>query len=222
MKNYAVFILPFVAVLAVLIGGEPVNAQTIINFDVDAEGIPIDAPDEFIDAVPLSDLFAPLGVVFSGGGSMINGGSILNVSGNFGVNARSGTNFLTFNALAKNMDGGTAAGPEVLNFSVRVSSISIFGSTGSDTGVLTMEGRRADAVVAAMEVAGVPGEYVELGLTDPIGFDQIILNHRDDLDQSFVFDDLQYRFVPEPSTAVSLLVVTCLSGPWLRKNFDGV
>ena len=53
-------------------------------------------PCAFNQTVALSNQYAGLGVIFAGP-SGNDGGAVLDQCGNFGINARSGTNFLAFN-----------------------------------------------------------------------------------------------------------------------------
>jgi len=54
------------------------------------------APTTFEATTPLTTLYSPLGVTFSGIGG--TPGSILDQGGNFGINAHSGNDFLAFNS----------------------------------------------------------------------------------------------------------------------------
>ena len=83
----------------------------LINFDTDASGNALSAPCFFGATTRLTELYAPLGVHFSGPGGN-DGGAILNECSNFGVNALSSPNFLAFNRSAPMSDGGIPQDPE--------------------------------------------------------------------------------------------------------------
>ncbi|MCU0633463.1 MAG: PEP-CTERM sorting domain-containing protein [Gemmatimonadaceae bacterium] len=85
------------------------QAQSI-NFDN------VTAPCNFSQTTALTNLYAGLGVTFGGTG----GGAILNQCGNFGINARSGVNFLAFNTTAY------ATGPQEIFLAGVANSFSIF------------------------------------------------------------------------------------------------
>lgn len=79
------------AAVAALVAAIPASAG-MVDFDG------TNAPELFADSVALSDLYAPLGLAFSGASAV--GGSILNQSAEMGFLARSGTDFLAFNVEA--------------------------------------------------------------------------------------------------------------------------
>lgn len=82
-----------------------------------------------------------MGVVFEGP-APLDGGGILNQGGNFGVNARSGTDFLAFNRNSLFSDGGTPRDPENLLFDSFVNEVSIWASGGNQSTSFMMEGFR--------------------------------------------------------------------------------
>lgn len=89
------------------------------------------APCVFLQAEPLGNEYTPVGPAFY---SPIPsaGGAVIGQCGNFGINARSGTDFLAFNAEATMINGKAPAGPEVIRFPTPVSNISLFVG-GTDT-----------------------------------------------------------------------------------------
>lgn len=93
----------------------PAVAQSSINFDGTG------APCLFSSTGPLTTLYSPQGVTFSGNGA------ILNQCGGFPVgNAHSGTDFLAFNT------GAGYPSSEIISFSTTQSFFDIYiGSTGS-------------------------------------------------------------------------------------------
>ena len=83
---------------------------TVIDFD------DLTAPCSFRDTTALRERYAASGVHFTGP-EQNDGGAILNMCGTFGVNARSGENFLAFNRYSSGMlDGGMPADPETIEF----------------------------------------------------------------------------------------------------------
>lgn len=102
-----------VAVLAAALPATSFAATTTIDF----EGT--NAPCCFISTSPLTNAYAGLGATFSGVGG--TGGSILNQSGSFGFNARSGTDFLAFNTTVNGISG-----VEAISFSSLQSNVSIW------------------------------------------------------------------------------------------------
>ncbi len=107
------FLIAFLGIV-LLSRGQPAEAgQVLISFDTDALGKALNAPSDFNDATALTNLYAPLGIHFSGP-STFDGGAILNAGAvpsppeddnspggppqpDFGVFAHSGTNVLAFN-----------------------------------------------------------------------------------------------------------------------------
>ena len=89
------------------------------------------APCVFLQAEPLGNEYTPVGPAFY---SPIPsaGGAVIGQCGNFGINARSGTDFLAFNNESTLINGKAPAGPEVIRFSTPVSNISLFVG-GTDT-----------------------------------------------------------------------------------------
>ena len=83
------------------------------------------APCAFLQAEPLGNEYTPAGPAFHTA-FPASGGAAIGQCGNFGINARSGTDFLAFNNRATLINGNTPAGPEVIRFSVPVANILLF------------------------------------------------------------------------------------------------
>lgn len=111
-----------VVALTGLVAAMPASAG-VIDFDG------TNAPVLFSDTAPLNDLYAPLGVAFSGAGAL--GGSILHQASEFGFTARSGTDFL-----ALNTEAGTAK-TERIAFASAQNLVSLYAAT-SEQGTFTM------------------------------------------------------------------------------------
>jgi hypothetical protein len=191
-----------------LLGLLPVagRAQTpiLINFDVDAEGNPLDAPLLFSQANPLRDTYASLGVLFEGP-SANDGGAILQAE----EFARSGSNVLAFNDNSTLANGGRARDPEIILFDQDVSEVSIFAS-GSlfDTRFFMTAFNAAGDVITDTEAFSDDGAYVALSLAGT-GIRRIELAHEYTTAPPtpfYVYDDLTFRpsvVIPGPG---SLLV----------------
>jgi hypothetical protein len=196
--------------LFVLTLGAAHSNAVVINFDVDANGNPLTVPGSFSQTQPLRNEYSSLGVTFSGPGPL-DGGAILNQSANFGVNARSTPNFLAFNRIATMANGGLARDPETLTFSGPVSSVSIWASGGGNPTSFRMEAFTSGGIGVGSSTVGSPGGgYAQLSIpnpTQPIG--RITLTEIGG-DGSFVYDDLEFAFIPEPASIGAVLVAGSL------------
>src|ERR1041385_7755305 len=94
MKVYDVLYYLLLVVPGTLLNAAPVT----INFDFDPAGNPVAAPATFERTMPLTELYAPLGVHFAGPSADF-GGAILNMGAGFGISPFSGTNVLAFNRI---------------------------------------------------------------------------------------------------------------------------
>ena len=182
----------------------------LINFDVDAGGNPITAPGSFSLSQPLRNEYSSLGVTFSGPGPL-DGGAILNQSGNFGVQARSAPNFLAFNRASTMQNGGVPRDPETLVFSTPASDVTIFASGGGQATAFRMEAFTAGGIPVGSSTQNSPvGGYAQLSITNPtqpIG--RVTLTEIGG-DGAFVYDDLTFTLIPEPTTVMSLVTASLL------------
>jgi len=189
-------------------------AQITINFDVDANGVPINAPANFISTTPLRDLYASLGVHFSGPGLNDGGGAILNQEAGFGVNARSGTNFLAFNPSTSYTSGGVVSDPETLTFDTLMSKVSIFASPGGNTiGTFTLQAFDSSNLLVGTSTVTPDNEtYGQLSITAS-DIRKVVLTNTGS--EAFVYDDLTFQqgvsSVPEPGI-YALLATSGLTG----------
>jgi len=167
----------------------PITALQAATIDFE-----VGAPCLYSDTSPLTSIG---GVSFAGVNG--NGGSILNQCGNFGVNARSGTDFYAFNT-------GVGTGTIVdITFGGTIGSFSIWASSG----FAFPETFTATAFSGATELGSViftssGNSYAELALNFA-SFDRVRLSFAGN--SSAVFDDLTYAptsAVPEPATLVLL------------------
>jgi hypothetical protein len=145
-------------------------------------------PSLFDETVALGNQYSYLGVDFMGNGSPSGGGAILDQSGNFGVPALSGNDFLAFNANARLQNGGIPSGPEIITFASPVSSVSIYGGFGSSVDFTLAGYGASDNLLASTSAENAPGQYVELSIAAP-GITSITLNGDS---YAYVFDNLSF------------------------------
>ncbi len=193
-------------VVTAWLGTAPASAveTTTITFDTNAAGAPLSAPCAFDRTAPLTELYAALGVHFSGPGEQL-GGAVLNQCGGFSVPARSGTNFLAFARAVYGRD------PETIRFDVPQRTVTIFGGSGY-AGTFTMVAYRGSAQVAIATTTPGVGAYGELSVTSGQGIDRVVLTATFST-PAFVFDDLSFlAAVPESKN-------DCKNGGW--RNYSG-
>jgi hypothetical protein len=195
MKRVATAVLIVLAVAAVASPSAAAQTTTI-TFDTNASGAPLSAPCVFVQTAPLTELYASLGVHFSGPGAGL-GGAILNQCGSFGIPARSGTNFLAFNR------NTYADDPETISFDAPQRTVTIFGGDRTAT-QLTMVAFRGPVQVDMATTTAPPGGYSELTVASGHGIDRVVLTATAN---DFVFDDLS--FTPFPASKED-----CKKGGW--------
>lgn len=211
MGNRHIALIGCFYLLAIAVGN---CAAVSINFDTDAAGNPLTAPSSFSLTSPLTNLYSPLGVTFSGPASL-NGGAILNQSGGFGVNARSSPNFLAFNrtTTVPMQNGGFPRDPETMTFSPPVSAASIFASGGGQASSFRMEAFDSGGISLGFSTgSNAPAAYVALNVASGTPISRIVLTETSG-DTAFVYDDLNFTPIPEPRTAtipvaLSMLLLT--------------
>jgi hypothetical protein len=191
--------------------GVPCQVEAgFINFDVDSAGDPINAPIFFSQTTHLTDLYAPLGVHFSGPGGN-DGGAILNQGSNFGIPALSGPNFLAFDRLkeAAMADGGLPIDPETIRFDTPQLLVSIFAAPGvfdegeATTGTFRMDAFDSHGTLVATTTLKTPLQYVQLSVFSTAGISSVRLTETSG-DILFVYDNLFFTTVPEPGSMISL------------------
>lgn len=177
----------------ILAAALPAGAITI-TFDTDAGGSPLVAPSAFGLTIPLTTLYTPLGVTFSG----VNGvsGSILNVGSNFGIGTVSGDNFLAFN------DFSTAT-IERIDFANPQASVDLFVGVGNgNSSTFTLRAFDSGDNQLAIDSA-TPGDgiYAHLFVTNPnIAYVTVATEG-----PTMVIDDLTFNAtVPEPASLALL------------------
>lgn len=213
-------------VMLVLALGPPLWGRAeaaFISFDTDPLGNPINAPTQFINATPLTELYASLGVHFSGP-SINNGGAILHQASAFGVPARSGSNFLAFNRRSMLRDGGLPTDPETITFDTPMALVSIFASGGSESNAFRMQAFDSSGTLVATDIqTSSVGNYVQLSVSAAPVIRRVTIQGFG-TDFHFVFDDLTFEpagvAVPEPAS-LSLLGLSALAlvgYGWRRKR----
>lgn len=181
----------------------------LINFDTDASDNPINASSFFIDSNALTNLYAPLGVNFSGP-AQLSGGSILDQLGNFGVNALSGSNFLAFNRDTILSNGGIPTDPETISFADPISDFSIFASGGFESNTFQVQAFDINnLLLGASTINTAVGEWGQLNFSSSLGnISRVILTGIGG-DNEFVYDNLSFtpasKSVPESGSVLGLL-----------------
>ena len=189
MKNYLRLATLCLVTLSLLVIAGGRAEATLINFETGA-------PSTFDQTTPLTELYAPLGVHFSGPAAG-QGGAILDENGNFGLNAHSGLDFLAFNRSTFAND------PETIRFDTLQSEVSIFAGAGG-VGTYTLAGFDANgAPVASVVGSNASGQYIFLDLVGA-GIRSVVLTETGT--GAFVYDDLSFNggtgpiSTPEPAT----------------------
>lgn len=181
----------------------------LINFDTDANGNPVNAPSLFSDSTALTNLYAPLGVTFSGP-VQLSGGSILNQVGNFGVNALSGSNFLGFNRGARLSNGGSATDPETISFTDLIGDFSIFASGGFESNTFQLQAFDINSLLLGTNTINTAvGQWKQLSFSSSLGNISKVVLTGTGADTSFVYDNLSFttasKSVPEPASLIGIL-----------------
>ncbi|MDZ8226385.1 MULTISPECIES: PEP-CTERM sorting domain-containing protein [unclassified Nostoc] len=202
----------------------------LIDFDTDANGNPIDAPFLFSDTTALTNLYAPLGVTFSGP-FQLSGGSILNQGSNFGVNALSGSNFLAFNRDTTLSDGGLPTDPETISFADLISDFSIFAAGGFDF-LFPEEFEPTTFQLQAFDINNLllgtdtitpaVGEWKQLKFSSSLGnISKVVLTGIGETN-AFVYDNLSFtpasKSVPEPGSVLGLIAFGACGATSLLKR----
>ena len=184
---------------------------SLINFDTDANGNPINAPSTFIESTALTNLYAPLGVTFSGP-VQLSGGIILDQSSNFGINALSGSNFLAFNrdldAILSN--GGLPIDPESISFADPISDFSIFASGGFESNTFQLQAFDINNLLLGTNtITTAVKEFGQLSFSSSLGNISRVILTGIGADNTFVYDNLSFtpvsKSVPEPASLIGIL-----------------
>ncbi|MEM7163837.1 MAG: hypothetical protein AAF581_00145 [Planctomycetota bacterium] len=172
-----------IALATVAPGAGPV----VINFDVDASGLPIVAPVNFSSTTALTETYSAWGVHFSGFATG-TGGGILNDGSSFGVPAQSGSNFLAFNRQANFSNGHLPTDPQQIHFDMPVSGVTISVAGGQSPATFEMRAYdENDFELASATVTTMV--FAPLSVTAGIGIKRVEIIELG-TDNTFVFDDL--------------------------------
>jgi len=174
---------------------DPLPGTTVINFD-DAG-----ASCVFMQTIHLSEQYASLGVHFQGPGGN-DGGAILNQCGNFGVSAASGVNFLAFNRNALLSDGGVPKDPETILFDYLMTDVSIYAAGGNWPSTFTMQAYNSINILVDTDTITTT-DWGPLSVSSAAGIKYVILQEIGG-DNAFVYDDISFTPVPEPTTFLLL------------------
>ncbi len=189
MRSIARFSVPTIA-LALLAFGPSKSFATTIDFETGA-------PPDFAQTTPLTALYSGLGVTFSGIGG--NPGSILDQAGNFGINARSGVDFLAFNTSCCSGTG------DQISFTNPTSNFSLYVGDGSAGSYTATAYDSSNAIIGATTISVDGGVYGNLSL----GQSGISYVKVTGTPSAWVADDLSFNgvsAVPEPSTWAMMLL----------------
>jgi len=161
-----------------------------LTFDHFIDFDDMDQPSLFMETYALTVLYASEGVVFSGPAPG-DGAGILNENGLFDVYGHSSPNFLACNCEAYFGDGGIPQGPERLDFTTPVSTVSALVGVGFDLGgSLTLDAYDADDVLIATQTVALESAMQEIAVVAE-GIAYVIF---DDADACiWVLDDLGFN-----------------------------
>jgi hypothetical protein len=176
----------------------PASAVTITFDEFGAQ------PGFFNQLNPLRNEYSGMGVSFLGPG-VDDGGAIINQSGNFGVNAHSGENFLGFNrgSSVSMLNGGRPFDPEQINFASTATSVSIWASGGFEAGTFAMTGFNSSGGYLGTTIINTAiGQWGLLSFANP-NIDHVTLSELSNAG-AFVYDDLNFSTVPEPASWAAL------------------
>lgn len=179
-----------VAVAAALLSSPALAGTTGIDFDEAA------APSLFIAQVTLDAEYADLGVMFSGIGGP--GAEILNMGAHFGIDARSGRNFLAFNT-------DFTSGEEQMDFAAPINAFDGYFSGGHNSSTFWAKAYNSAGDLIDSETLDVAaGVWGGLSLSGP-GITRLQFGASN---SSWVADDFSFvtSGVPEPATWAMMIV----------------
>jgi hypothetical protein len=141
-------------------------------------------PGSFYLTNPLTNQIP--GATFAGPGAL-DGGAILDNSGNFGVAPHSGSSFLAFNRPVTMANGGFASDPEQITFAQTTNDVSIWAAGGFNTDTFTMVAFNSSNVQVGSAQVATQG-WAQLRIQAP-GIVRIRLTESNG-DDAWIYDDL--------------------------------
>jgi hypothetical protein len=196
----------------------PPECVFAVDIRIDFDGVA--APGLFINANPLRDEYASLGVRFRGLEAN-DGGAILNASAaNFGVPAYSGQNVLGFNSLATMANGGVPRQPEFILFDDLWMTVTIYGSSTSGLDHFIIRAYDGSGAMVVEEQEYSQRQWIPLSVTWAQGIKKVEVTRLENGSPSFVLDSLELtgRVVPEPATMLLLGLGVISLGILRRRN----
>ncbi len=186
----------------------PVGAVADIFITFDEAGT---APTSFIEVFPLTS--SSSGVTFSGPVDG-HGGAILNAGGNFGVPAKSGSNFLAFNRGTTMKNSGIPTDPETIVFTTDLwKTVSIYAAGGNSMDTFLMQA--FDSIGSLVGTASVTTQGWSLLIvsSEAENIKKVVLTQTAG-DGIFVFDDLRATdsSAPVAEPASFILLAAGLAG----------
>jgi len=166
----------------------------VIDFD------DVTAPCMFFETTALREQYSSFGVHFTGPAEN-DGGAIINMCGQFSVDARSGENFLAFNREAMMENGGIPTDSEAIEFDQLMTYVSIYAAGGRAEDAFTMDAYDALGNLIDTDTVATQG-WAELSVSSQTGISRIVLTQTGD--RSFLYDDLSFEAIPEPATLLIL------------------
>ncbi len=160
----------------------PAQVTTRIDFE-------LGSPSTFGSTLPLTNEYAAQGVSFAGPAPG-EGGAVLNQSGNFGVDARSGVEFLAFNHSASMGNGSPARGPETLTFDLPAREVSIWAAGGFGAGASFRLDAFLGAALVGSTTSAPQSGWAQLLVQSPGGIDRVVIAEVGG-DETYVMDDLE-------------------------------
>jgi PEP-CTERM motif len=178
----------------------PALAGDFIDFETGA-------PQTFAQTTPLTNFYSNRGVTFEAVGQLP--GSILDQASSFGINARSGVDFLAFNA-------NLGSSGERIRFVSPVTGFSLYVGAGTVNGLIARYFDASNSLLLSEVVGLTPGVYRQLAFAGPLSYVEIT-----PVTPYWVADDLSFTLsgsVPEPATWAMMLFGFGLIGAGQRRR----
>lgn len=185
---------------SLLLTSSGIASATTINFETGA-------PALFNQTTPLTGEYKSTGAFFSGNGGVA--GSILDQTGGFGINARSGNDFLAFNTMI------TGNG-DTVSFATPVDTVSLYIGAGvaGDFSLTAFDGK---SVLGTDVKTSKAGDYTKLTFS---GAEITSFSFMSSNLSAYVVDDLTFKAAPVPEPSTFALLGSGLAGlAALRRRF---